>query len=1659
MFQNDELKNHLETSFSVESEPAVVAEWNMNVPGNIQKIGNYRYRQGSTQYSVLPNVFDILDLGNFYTGATDADVAVQDGFEEDGTTPQIFTYPKDKEKMLYSLEDCLKPFRPRSGINKLSYFSNKYLSFPNVNMYLRPRYYMPTKDDEFKYWRSYRTETNPTNNKNSEYGISKNSSIGRYDIEDTNPFVVYKEPVPANRLVVKLQTNVGNIDLGPFRATGGASLPDPFFGESKKTVPSRFKVEYLNELDQWIPAYSFNGDSIRDDGISPIFGADGYLSLEYGIEVPSDYANNFRLVGTVSSAIILPESNIIGMAYLVVATENAKGTLHVFNGEAYDTFVPNYRWFIGNDGAYENTHFVTDFTNPSHYIEPGTVRNTYREFVFLKGIRLVVETMNTPNTPLELIEMSPRLVANLSNNLIEFDVTKAAADLGSSALPVGQMMAGTGNLTLFDNDQSFNTNNQWDFETETGSIIAKHIERNIKFVFYEVIKNVNNSNYYVPVKTLYSEGFPERDAQTGETRLTLRDFYFYFESLKAPRILLTEVSLSQAVCILLDSIGFSNYVFKRKAGVADPVIPNFFIPPEQSVAETLAQLSRATQSAMFFDEYNNFVVMTKEYILDESSDRSLDTTIYGSPSNGKLPNIIGISSQDKTVFNAGTVNFTSRQIQRTAGTIQQNQFVDRNLIYKPSLLWEVGGSTKTSSANAGDQSGYALTALPLNTDISDAIPTVSANNEIINNTFDVGENAYWVVRFQGFFYANGEIIKYDAVEYNVTGIGNVWISSNLEYQEYFSKVPFNGKIYPTGLIRIFADPFYETTTGTTITENNQQTTLPLRLKPGPVVSHGRGQFGTPIVSHKAGLDLHWTSNDNIQGCEMMSELLFTTDLAATAPPSEIGIAGIAKDTAVKTQRNSIIRNFLSSKYSTETDVSSLKTATAATMQSSALVMTGPDFEPVKNPRNHLSYVYKKLDKAYKHFGTRVRIIGKIEPLGEDRTQTVVGGMTYLNIPGSDPTQSISVGGGSAGINLVNPATNNGYYFEIAALTSSKIGNLLDRLNLIDEDTEEPTVSVENILFYKVKKNSNSGVLFQGNPVSVKITAIDNSTTISYRVIGGETPIAGTLGNPATVPDPEASFVVPQTVSNIAQVGTTQAWTAEISGFTSLTRLRKMRVGDTITAKNGTGALFGGSPTSVKITALSEDPKKVTYLVTGGTTPKAGTVTEFKTVPGPAISFGGGSPKGANVQNIVEQTVTGIPGVTKAWDAKLTGLDATEVAKLRVGDVITATAGASELAVPVKLWGGLGNILVDDGNFAGQYRLTGEENPTVYDLAIEYVDVNETKRDFYLYINQQLVARVTDDDPMPIVKSSVGLFVRGNAKAMFENVYALGKNYATNTVFDTNVPIAKVFGDSDNQVTAIEALSKYALSGVVQNTYLSQINSTSVPGYDLYFEEFGTIMREAAYFNVKYERAFPALYAKIAPTFNRIRGYTVSGFTADSYGAEFLVFNNTDTVLKLDPSTNNALRILGVAFTGENTTSITVDDFLKRRGNTSDPELKGSTLVESPFKFTEQYEKIRQSRILYGKNDFTLDSIYIQDLDTAENLLGWIINKNIRPRKSIGLNIFSMPTLQLGDLVNVYYKDPDGIDLVTPDSVRYVVYNINYSRSVGGPQMTAYLSEV
>lgn len=1416
MFQSNELKDLIEKFSTLKSRGIVTMEWNLNTSSNIAYIGNYRHRplESGSIYKGLTQTYDINDSGKFYTDATDADIVIDGGYK-DNNEPQIFPSKKEKIAQLYSLEECFNKFRPRSGINKLSYFSNRFTHSTNQFLAQRPRYYMSDKKDNFKYWSSFRTENN------IERGIAKNILNGQYYIDDAVPFVVYKEQVPANRLIVKMQTNVGTKDLGPFSTSSGL-LSDPLFGDQNKTTPVKWKIQVLKN-NNWIDVQSFNGLSKRSDG-SPIIKEDGYLELSYGLIIPDRYESIFINVGEVLSTEQLPENPIPGFSYLVKTEDQDLGTFHIWMNDHYETFPPRYGWHVSESNVGQNTNFVTDFTDPETYLNSQTQQIEYKEFDYISGIRLAVETMNKFDSCFDLIEISPRLVADVSDKTVEFEVNKVASDLGGSGLPVGQLLASTGSVTITDYDLSFNENN-------TTSIVSKYLNKNVKFNFYDAIDNYSGYEFYVPIKTLYSESVPKTNLEERTISMELRDMYFHFESISAPDLLLTDVSLSFVISTLLDSIGFSNYSFRFIDGQQDMVIPYFFCSSTESIAEVLNSLAVSFQSSMFFDEYNNFIVMSKEYTLPLGTSRGIDATLYGSEAEDPdvFENIISVSSIDNNVYNDGKIDYTTRYIQRSYGSIKQSTMLDqdKNWTYKPSLLWEVTGTENTKSVNdnVANMSKHMLSAMPLSSDLSSSVPTV-VNGLLTNNIIDLGENAYWLTRYNGYLYANGEVIKYDAAQFNVSKVGNVWISSVEEYQNYFSSLPFNGKIYPTGLLRIYSEPDYEVINGVT------------RLKSGAVKKHGRGQFGTTITNHSSGLNSYWTNNDNVRGCNMYSEYLFASPTTEKTTVNEP--AGVSNELAKQMNRTGVIKNFLTNSYISEYDNSKNISTTSGSVQSSALILTGPNFTTTQVPLENISYVYKPLTNKFKHFGTRVRIIGKIEN-NEVRGQTPSGSMTYYVIPGTDPSQNISIGGGSGGLGvMVNPSTNAGYYFEIAALTDTNIS------------TYAAGQDAHNLFFYKIQKDS-----------------------------------------------------------------------------------------------------------------------------------------------------------------------------------------------------------ASEKAVPIKLWGGTSSVIVDDGTLVGQYRINGEENPTVYDIAVEYMDIGSI-RNFYLYINNKIVATVTDTSPLPVY-NNMCLFTRGSSKLMFENIFALTDNYSQNTTFALDVPFNQVF---DNQeINANEAFRKYAMSGVVQSTYLAGISPNQPPSYSMYFDEFGSIMRECEYFNIKYDKAFPALYAKISPTFNKIKGYAISGFQANPYGAEFLIFNATDSALSLDETTGNYLRIQGISFTQDSQHSLTVDDYFSEKSSFSNPKFVNQNLVSSPYTELEKYNKINLSRSSYGKKEFSLELPYVQTQDAAKNMMGWIINKIMKPTKSVGLDIFSNPMIQLGDILNIVYKDETGMDIISSEDTKYVVYNINYARSSQGPSMTVYLSEV
>lgn len=1492
MFRDQGLLDHLKTSNTLEIDSLVIAEWNQNNLSNILNYGNYRWRSQGNSASVYTNLmpeYDPNDVSNFYTDALESN-SISKYRTDNPEEPLIFLTKETNRELYYSLKDCLKPFRPRSGINKMLFFSGNYVG--GVTSARRPRYYFCSRKDEFKYWTSYRKENG------SEFGISSvtprstnTPNIG-YQINDAVPFVVYKNEVASNRIVVKMQTNMADPEgrdisgqeiVSASIRVGNKIIPDPAKDITRSTIPKRWKIQYLDSENDWNDAISFNENSVRKDG-SRIVPWDGYVEIAYGIKIPEEYRDSFNFIDFVSSSVQFPNNAVTGQAYISGASTSEPGVLNIWDTSELEwkQFAVEYGFSLLESDDTKRIGLIKKFNNPEYFIKDGKL--TYRDFTFIKGLRVAVETMYAPNKTFDLIEMSPRLTADITNYVVDYEINKniAATDYG---LPVGGLVASTGRINLSNHDGSFSELNAFNSQTKLGSIIAQNLRPQVKFNFYEAILNVDGYDKFIPLKTFYSENSLAASSSLEDVSLNLRDEFFRLESKNAASLFLQNCTLTTAVATVLDNIGFGNYIFKNITSANDPVIPFFFVEPDISVAEILQRIAQSTQTAMFFDEYNNFVVMPKEYLLPDSYVRDTDssiserlTTLYGQRTlvDGEYakPNIEAISNSETKVINDGQINYTTRYIQREVSQLEQAQLdlSERTYAYKSSILWELGQQDKIRAINEkASKSGYVLSAAPLNSDLSSQVPYVT-NYQIQDNVIDLGDNVIWVSRFQGYFFANGEIIRYDAQEYTVSNVGNVWISSNNEYQKYFSKLPFNGKIFPTGRIRIYVEPYYENAPGV----DNSGLDVGVRLKNGQVKSHGRGQFGTTVVSHSSGLNSYWKNSANKQSFRMDSEKLFTSTPVENITFNPIAASQSGKlgedlsNLATVTEK---IVNFGKQSVRSEYSSSTINQDQSGTVQSSALVLSGaypvtiPPTMTASTPRDLVSYVYKDLSNDFKHVGTRMRVIGKKI---DKKTQSPLNGVPYYSVESNKTTPNTTGGSGGIGY-MVDRETNSGYYFEVAALSEDFLDNNFDTSNTASAAAS----GIHNVIFYKVL--------------------------------------------------PKSYF--------------------------------------------------------------STDSKN------------------------------------------------------------------------------------SNIAIPVKLWGTTAKIIVDEGKFVGMDRMVSQDTPTVYDIAIESEAVpNSSSRKFYLYLNNSLIATVIDTDPLPSISSNVQfttcLFVRGSSKVMFEHLYAL-KNRATQTESVTvsdgrdelgntrskNLSLSSV----EKNLSMADSLRSYAMPYLLESSYLSSIGSERSPDIDLYFDEFGTILRECAYFNIKYDQAYPAIIAQLVPPFTDEKAYTVSGFMPGSYGAEFLLFNNTDRAIKLGENSSNFIMIQGITFTQNISNVLTVDDYFKELSNFSDPIVSDNTIV-NPERSDKIYDDIKNSRSIYGIKSFSLDSLYIQDEDSARDIMKWVVGKTLKPRKIVEIDAFGIPHIQLGDIVKVDYDLQNGVKFVNTDT-RFVVISLQYNRKYSGVTSQIRLLEV
>lgn len=574
-------------------------------------------------------------------------------------------------------------------------------------------------------------------------------------------------------------------------------------------------------------------------------------------------------------------------------TSNAWITAVDTTSSSTSTYGQDGKIEISYDGS--NWYFVNEL-NTQSYLSEFTDSTT--KAVTMKGVRLLVSAMSTAYTPLELIEISPRLVVDMTNHVISFSVNSSIGD-SQYGLPLGSIVSSSGNISLSNEDRVFDKMNPNSIFTYVKDSTTQNYEletmlrANVKFVFYQII--IDNSNEYaVPIKTMYSTEWTQDSEFT--TSVKLEDYIKFFRETQAPNLLIgynNPLKSSLAIRMLLDNIGYNKFSFETKDSI-DPEMNFFYCSNDVTVAEALNDIATSVQLSMFMDADNNFVVMTKDRISSRTAFSVNSAEIQGknywlignsaSPSDleysyisNRFSNIESINETSIPPVTDGTVQYKILNIKKESTALalasdeQRQKLIDQASIsptsvltessYVPSLLWEATQSDSSQSIlmSAILEKSMTSTGRPRNALSGKTIPAIN-EEEAIRSAFSTtyqnpgytdndllinidNDSAYLFLqanKYEGYVYINNEVIKYNGIFVIVTEptktYSKIFFNQD-EYESLKSTIPSGSKILPLALI-VYMN--FKIVGKPTLTDKNFKYTI---------VSDGRGQNGTSAQKH------------------------------------------------------------------------------------------------------------------------------------------------------------------------------------------------------------------------------------------------------------------------------------------------------------------------------------------------------------------------------------------------------------------------------------------------------------------------------------------------------------------------------------------------------------------------------------------------------------------------------------------------------------------------------------------------------------------------------------------------------------------------------------------------------------------------------------------
>jgi len=432
-----------------------------------------------------------------------------------------------------------------------------------------------------------------------------------------------------------------------------------------------------------------------------------------------------------------------------------------------------------------------------------------------------------------IIEISPRLVRDISDDVTNFSITKESSNSGADGvLPVGSVTANSLSIDLAKyNNSSIEYLAYDDSIASPGHLIPEknyliknaQIDISIALDVDGVIKTVPQGTYFI---NEYSR------SQFGEVSIQALDGAKYLQETLMPNLYLESYPTTSVIKAILDNVGMTNYNFNTtttETSVDNSIgsIKYFSTDGSMTVWDTIQQICMDTQMNAFFDDNNILQFYTRNYIYDATRSSSFsfyaeDTVVSGVT---RIPNILTFQKREIPSTNQVIVRWQVPQITNQANSAAP--------IWQSPVTFLGGGGLLVDLP-------YPQSKTPMRDGKEYYVVNVVAN---VSSAY--GNSVPALYQFSGYLMIESEIIEYDAIgyEYRIDSSGPkfFWATSQVDVDKYRAMVPsFYGTsefFKPVDVYRI---------------KTNADGTLA-----------GRGALGTTAVTHYVRTSTGWVDSGSV----------------------------------------------------------------------------------------------------------------------------------------------------------------------------------------------------------------------------------------------------------------------------------------------------------------------------------------------------------------------------------------------------------------------------------------------------------------------------------------------------------------------------------------------------------------------------------------------------------------------------------------------------------------------------------------------------------------------------------------------------------------------------------------------------------------------------